>query len=55
MAIKKIDCEHCGFQGKLTYQEDDYTLSDISICPVCGADISEKEQEEFDEEFYEED
>ena len=40
--IRKIDCESCGFVGKLTYKEGDFAKSDISYCPACGGDISEE-------------
>lgn len=42
MATRKIDCESCGFNGKLSYREGDFTKADISYCPACGGDISEE-------------
>jgi hypothetical protein len=54
MIKKKIDCENCGFLGKLTFRDDQFVFSDIIICPVCGGDISEPEPEDEDEELDEE-
>lgn len=43
--FKKIDCENCGFLGKLTFNDEEFVFSDITICPVCGGDVSEDEVE----------
>ena len=51
MAVKKIECEDCGFSGKVTYIEEKLTFSEISFCPVCSHDITEdyKDEDEADE------
>lgn len=35
-----IECESCGFEGNLTYNDDNFSKSDITFCPCCGGDIS---------------
>ena len=49
MVKKTIDCENCGFLGKLTFKNDMFEWADVIICPVCGADVSEDEPEDEDE------
>jgi len=47
---KKIDCENCGFFGKLAFKDEQFVFADITMCPVCGGDISEPEPEETEDE-----
>ena len=37
-----IQCDECDFEGRLTDREGDFSPSDISYCPACGADITEE-------------
>ena len=43
---KTFECESCGAEGKVVIKSDDYNLSDIVYCPVCGGDIFEEEDDD---------
>ena len=45
MATLVFECSSCGAHGKITVRNDEITKGDIAVCPVCGADISEPEED----------
>ena len=45
-ASKTFECENCGAEGKIVVKSDDFSLSDIAYCPVCGSDIFEEEDDD---------
>lgn len=46
MSTRLFECGACEAYGKITLKNDDLTSTDITCCPVCGADISEPEEYE---------
>lgn len=50
MVVKQFECEHCGAEGKISIKGTDYEFEDVVCCPVCGSDIYEEEDADFDEE-----
>lgn len=46
MTTRLFECGSCAAFGKITLKNDDLTSTDITCCPVCGADISEPEDYE---------
>lgn len=50
MVVKQFECEHCGAEGKITLKGTDLQFEDIVCCPVCGSDIYEEEDNDYDEE-----
>lgn len=50
MAVRHFDCGSCNAFGKIQIKGDEYEISDIVYCPICGADIDDEEDETEDEE-----
>lgn len=50
MASRLFECTNCGAYGKITVKGTDYDVEAIVCCPVCGADITQVEEYEDDEE-----
>lgn len=49
MGYQKIECDNCGFYGKLTFKEEDCSFSVIAFCPVCSGEIENEENEDEDD------
>ena len=45
MATMLFECSDCGAEGKITVRNDEFKKHDITVCPVCAADISQPEDE----------
>lgn len=46
--LKHFECTHCESEGKITIKGDDIVIDDIVFCPVCGSDIYEPVDIDFD-------
>jgi len=44
MVTKYFECDLCGARGKIVLKGDDHSIEDLVYCPVCSADIYEKEE-----------
>lgn len=53
MIKKKISCNECGFNGLLTFDDEECTFTDIIHCPTCGFDLSDDviTEDDFDFEY----
>lgn len=49
MTTLLFECQSCGAEGKITVRGDEFKKHDISVCPVCAADISQPEDDLVDE------
>jgi transcription elongation factor Elf1 len=45
MATLLFECPGCGAEGKITIKNDEFKKHDISVCPVCAADISQPDDD----------
>ena len=48
MATKYFECEECDSAGKIIVKSEDIQVDDIVYCPVCGADISEEDEDDIE-------
>lgn len=50
MAAYKFECDECGNEGTIKYKPVESRFEAlISFCPFCGADISQEEDEDYEE------
>jgi len=49
MVVKQFNCDHCGAEGKITIKGTDYEYQDVVCCPVCGSDIFDEDDAEFED------
>jgi len=45
---KTFECKNCESEGKILIKNDDISLADISVCPVCGESIYEEDDDYVD-------
>lgn len=50
MPSRLFECVECDSYGKITLKGTDQSVDAIACCPVCGADISQVEEFDEDEE-----
>jgi hypothetical protein len=50
MATRLFECSECDAYGKITLKGNDHDARAIVCCPVCGADISEVDDDYEEEE-----
>jgi transcription elongation factor Elf1 len=48
--VKQFECTHCGAEGKISIKGTDHVFEDVVCCPICGSDIFEEEDVDFDSE-----
>ena len=48
MQRKKFECASCDAYGTISYDLDS-EFYDVTVCPFCGADISEDSESDEDE------
>lgn len=44
--VRQFDCPSCGAEGKITLKGGDFSYEDIATCPVCGAVITDDDEDE---------
>ena len=44
-----FECNDCGAYGKITLMSTDHSITDITVCPVCAADITNVDEDAEDE------
>jgi rubredoxin len=44
-----FECPDCGAYGKITLMSTDHNINDITVCPVCAADITNVDEDAEDE------
>ena len=44
-----FECSSCGAYGKITLMSTDHSMHDITVCPVCAADITNVDEDAEDE------
>lgn len=48
-STKYFECETCDSTGKIIIKSEDVHVDDIVYCPICGADIYEEDEDDFDD------
>lgn len=43
--VRQFECPRCNAEGKITLKGGDYTYEDIATCPVCGAMITDEDDD----------
>lgn len=48
MIKKNFSCDNCETIGIISIKNEDITMNDISICPVCGTPLMDEYEEDED-------
>jgi hypothetical protein len=49
MIKKNFSCDQCESIGYISVKNEDITINDISICPICGAPLMDEYEDDTEE------